>query len=227
MTRSESSWCGEAPFGPGADDDEVDRLVTLVEDGPGDVGTDLALGAARPEPLPHARVHAIDRETGLTQGVDLVGVLADAQLLDEVTAEDLARLGEGVTEREDARCPHVVVDADRPGITHQRGHQGVRVVQLAPRLEAYVDTGRDGGGLLERRYDEGGLTVGRQHEARQPLERQGHVAGQVAKVRPRRDEQGVDALRCGQLLCFAPSVHEKTIPAVATPSVRRAASNDA
>ncbi len=64
-------------------------LVALVDDRAGDVGADLALGAARAEPLPHARVHAVDGLAGLAQRGDLVGVLADAQLLDEWPGEHL------------------------------------------------------------------------------------------------------------------------------------------
>ena len=61
ITRSDTSWCGLAPFGPGADDDERGRGVALLDDRRGDVRADLRLGAARLEELAHAGVHAVDR----------------------------------------------------------------------------------------------------------------------------------------------------------------------
>ena len=42
MTRSPISWCGLAPFGPGADDGEVDLRVAVLAQEAGEVGGDLA-----------------------------------------------------------------------------------------------------------------------------------------------------------------------------------------
>ena len=47
IIRSPTSWCGLAPFGPGADDGEVDLRVAVLAQQAGEVGGDLGLACAR------------------------------------------------------------------------------------------------------------------------------------------------------------------------------------
>ena len=75
MTRSDASWCGDAEFGPGADDREQRLLVALGDEPLADLARDVRLGAPD-EPaagdLRNDPVGGVGREP---EQRDLVGVL--------------------------------------------------------------------------------------------------------------------------------------------------------
>ena len=61
------------------DDDERDLRMPFCDNGFGDISGDVGFGAARHKELRHARMHPVDRRTGLAQCVDLGGVLDHSQ----------------------------------------------------------------------------------------------------------------------------------------------------
>ena len=133
ITRSPTSWCGRAPFGPEPTMTKSTVLVALGEDRGGDVAADLALGAAGPQALGHPGVHPVDGLAGPAQRVDLVGGLAHPQL-----AEHRGRRGSA---RRRAGRPATAAPArptsgwpapTRRGAAQPAGDHGVRVVGLAP-----------------------------------------------------------------------------------------------
>ena len=93
ITRSDTSWCGLAPFGPEPTITNAAVGVALLDDRRGDVGPDLPLGAARLEELGHPGVHPVDRRAGRAQLGDLGGVLAHPQLAQHRAGQRLRASG--------------------------------------------------------------------------------------------------------------------------------------
>ena len=120
MTRSLTEWCGLAPLGPDADDDEFGCGVALLDDRRGDVGSDVRLGATGPEPLADPGVDAVDRRAGRPQLGELGRVLAHPQLAQDRAGELLVG-GAGITQ---------------PQQVQGRGHVGHRDADRAARRRA-------------------------------------------------------------------------------------------
>ena len=192
---------GRGAVGARPDDDEVGRLVAFVDDRAGDVGADLALGAPGPQPFPHARVHAVDGGSGLTQRVDLVRLLADAQLLHERARR--ARCGSPGT-RPGARRPArpTCGRRRRPWPRRPRGRPRARTGRRSRptrrcrrRRRQATAAGRSSAGTTRVGSPSAGST---RQVSRSSGERV--VPGEVAQVRSGGDQQGVDASFGGQVL---------------------------
>ena len=132
MTRSETSWCGQAPFGPEPTMTKStltwpsSRIASAMS------RPDLALGAPGSQPLRHPGVHAVDRLTGAAQRVDLVGRLAHPQLAEHLREQGLLGAGQRGPQPQHLLGPHLVVQRHPTGAGQPGGDQGVRVVGLAP-----------------------------------------------------------------------------------------------
>ena len=134
-TRSPTSWCGEAPFGPEPTMTKSTRDVALVEDRRRRSRAPTSR-SVRPGRRNSAirRVHPVDRLPGAAQRVDLVGGLAHPQLADAPPTP-------GVCSAPGQRGPHPQhllgphpVGQRRPAGRRAAGAaiSGVRVVRLAP-----------------------------------------------------------------------------------------------
>ena len=130
------------------------------------------------------------------QRVDLLGGLAHPQFCENLRRQPLLRSGQGGPEPQHLLRPHPVGQADRGHRPQPAGDDGVRVLRLAPSHDLHAEGGdarRLDGWDLQLRRDDERLTIGRQHEARQPLEREHLVPGQPAQVRAGRHEQGTES----------------------------------
>ena len=111
MTRSDASWCGDAEFGPRADDREVGLVVALGDEALADLAGDVRLG---PADQPACRDLADDAVGGLrreAQQGDLVGVLRHPQLAQDERRGFERRAGEGPLESEQVHRHELVRDA--------------------------------------------------------------------------------------------------------------------
>ena len=104
-------WCGYAPFGPAADDGEVDLLGARGAERGGSRLGDLELGHARPaggERGPHRRVACVRR--GLEQA-QLPGRLDHAHRPDDDGRVDEARARDRVLQQQQVVGAHLRIDA--------------------------------------------------------------------------------------------------------------------
>ncbi len=194
-TRSLAVWCGTRAIRAGGDDGEVGSAVPLGQDRLADVGGDLPLGTAGPQPAWHLRVHPVDGLTGLTQRRDLGRRLARAERAQRRAGKFLPCAGQRGGEPEHHQRPHPVGEPDRGRAAEPLRNQGVRIVGLLPRDQFQAQTSgrrRLRGRQLEPRHDKERVTGGRNGQARQPLQGVGVVPAYVPQVRPWREEQGVE-----------------------------------
>ena len=105
MTRSESEWCGDAPFGPEPTITKSARRVALLDDRVGDRRARLAFGAAHLEELGHPGVDPVDRRTGLAERGDLVGALPHPQVADHPAGHLELGVRQGVSGRRASGSP--------------------------------------------------------------------------------------------------------------------------
>ncbi len=112
--------------GPGADDDEVDGGVALVEDRRGDVPAGLALGAPGLQELRHPGVHPVDGLAGPAQRVDLLGALAHPQVAEHAGGQGLLGARQRGPHPQHLLGPHPVGQGDP-----------LRRCRAAPAITAY------------------------------------------------------------------------------------------
>ena len=145
MTRSDASWCGEAEFGPGADDREVGLVVALGDEPLADLARDVGLGPADQPAggdLGDDPVGGVGRRG---QQRDLVGVLDDPELgRGPATPSSNDASARRSCETEQVPGGEVVRDGDperargrggrprRDRVADHAGHERVRIVRLLP-----------------------------------------------------------------------------------------------
>ncbi len=180
---------------PRPDDHEIGPGMPLGDDRRGDVGGDLALGPAGPEPARNPAMHPVDRGPRLPQRRDLGRGLAYPQPAQGGAGHHLAGARQRVTEPEHHRGPHLVRQPDRLRAAEPASDQAVRIVGLVPADDLHAQAA-GGRGLhrpqLETRRNQERRPVGRHRQAGQPLGRHGLVARQVPQVRPGRQQQRTD-----------------------------------
>ena len=200
MTRSDTSWCGLAPLGP-----EATMTKSTVAWPAARIAS--AMSRATSRSVRPARSHS--RHLRGAPGRCAAPASRSAADLARATcasAAPAARRRPAPARRRAARRgsaatlhrPHAVVDG-RPGRTSPQpaGDERVRVLGLVPGDEVEAEPG--GGRGLARPAAPGAGTTrngsagGRHHQARQPLQRLGVVAGEVAQVRAGRQQQRVQA----------------------------------
>ncbi len=113
------------------DDHELDRAVALGDDGLGDVGGHLALGASCPQPLVHAVVHRVDGVACSTQFCDLFGVL-DHPPLPQHRSRELEAHAQSFADRDDVQGGKGVGDTHPRCGAHGSGDQCIRVFTVDP-----------------------------------------------------------------------------------------------
>ena len=196
MTRDPGSWWGLAELGP------LPTMAKLTYWWPSAIrrrpmSAETSRSVRPIRGMSPARSWAATRSAAAdaaSQGRDLVGVLDGPQAAGD-RRRRRQRAGQPAC-RASTKVAQVRSDtASRVRRTDQVGHDGHRVLVLAPGPEredvgVVVDPGR-----LEAGHDQGGLAVGRQHQHGQPLERHGLVAGEPGQVGAQRQQQGVDARR--------------------------------
>jgi 5'-3' exonuclease len=178
----------------GSHDHEIDAHVARLQDERRNVATDLTLGAADSEEAGDLRVHGVDGGPGACQGCNLFIGLAHTQGRQHRAGRTLHSFGHGRPELQDLDSPHVIIKSDPTCARHETGYEAIGVIGLIPRDDVYAGCGQRRGrsrGALKQRSDQDGLSLGRDHEARESFERDRFVAGQVAQIRARRDEEGV------------------------------------
>ena len=89
--------------------------------------------------------------------------------------------------------PGVIADRGSGRGAHESGDDRDRVLGLFPGADREHVGSLDDTRRFEARHHEHRVAVGRQDEHREPLERHRLVAGEVRQVRPRRQQQHVDA----------------------------------
>jgi hypothetical protein len=192
ITRSETSWCGLAPFGPEA---------TIAKSTPACPSARIASATSRPQPLGHPPVHPVDRRAGRPQRLDLVRGLALPQRAEHLAGQLLGRVRHRRAQAEHLGRVHVVVQPDPAGRARQLlGHQPVRVLAVGPVEYLQVEAAERGGQRgrpLQPGHHQHGIAVRRQHQAGDPLGAVPRVAGEVAKVGTGADQQCVEAGRRG------------------------------
>ena len=104
---------------PGPDDDERHLRMPFGDNGFGDVGGDVGLGAAGHQELRHPGVHAVDGRAGLAQRVDLGGVLDHSQPAQHVGGQHRHH-AEHVGQRQQVQRGHRVGDGGRSGADARR-----------------------------------------------------------------------------------------------------------
>ena len=200
ITRSATLVVRAGAVGPAADDDEVDGGVALGEDRVGDVAADLALGAARPQPLPHPRVHPVDGGGRLAQRLDLLRRLAHPQLAQHDLPRAPARpraspraaaAPSRPTCGRRGRPPRPRAAVRPPGRTGRRSRPSPGSRPPDPAAATPRPRAARGPGTTTRTGPSAGT-----HQAGEPLQRDRVVAGEVAQVGAGRHEQPVQ-LGCG------------------------------
>ena len=118
--------------GPGTDDDERHLRMPFGDNRLRDVGGHVGLGAAGHQELGHPSVHPVDGRAGLSQRVDLRGVLDHSQPAQHVGGEHRYH-AEHVGQRQQVQRGHRVGDrrGDRRA-TERVGDQPVRILAVDP-----------------------------------------------------------------------------------------------
>ncbi len=182
---------------PGRDDDEVGAAVPGREDRVGDVGADLTLGAAGPQPLPHLGMHRIDRGRRAAQRLDLLRPTCGCAARAAPAPRRPARARDGHVRSASERAAHIRSStATRPRVAGtSAGQRRDRVVGLRPADDRHVEVGSDARldeRNLQHRREQVRRPVRTDDQAGDPLGlRVAVVAGQIAKVRARRDSSAV------------------------------------
>ena len=115
-TRSETSACGLAPFGP-----DATMTKSALRCPARRIASAMSAPISRsvrpaPQPLAHLGVHRVDRRRRPAQRLDLLGRLADAQLAHHRRGVDLLEPGTARPQRQRAGRPHPLVDGDAAAV---------------------------------------------------------------------------------------------------------------
>ena len=193
--------------GPRRDDPELGDLVALGEQPLPDLARDVGLGATDQRPAGDRGDHPVGGVGGPPQQLDLVRVLAHPQRAQHRRREREARARQHPLQPEDEGGAQPVRHGDRRDVGGRRDPARPRAVVATRRIGssvssqvATVDVAGGGRGAgpgrrgLEPRGDQRDRRAvgGRDHEQREPLERHGHVAGEIAQVGAHPDQQGVE-----------------------------------
>ena len=176
ITRSPTSWCGEAPLGP-----EPTMTKSTVACPSSRIAAAISRPASRSvmpgaQELGHPGVHAVDRLAGPAQGVDLVGRLAHPQVSEDRRGEALLRARQGGAEPQHLLGPHPVGQRrPEPTPADAGGDERVRVLGLAP--AQHLDAQPRHAGRLHRRHLEAGRDEERLARRRAGPGRSGAPAG--------------------------------------------------
>ena len=160
---------------------------------------EVPLGASGPAQPGQALDHLVDRRRHPGQGLDLLGVLAHAQLAGHGRGGGEAGAAKGVLEPEQEAAPqlvaHAQASAGRPGGGQGAADQPHRVVGLRPggHLEVELAQVVAGQRRLEGGHDQPGVAVGGQHQHGQALKGRRPVAGEVGEIGRRAQQQRVHA----------------------------------
>ena len=196
MTRLAGLVVGAGGVRAGGDDGEVHVLVALVHDAPAQVGRHLGLGAPHQRDRPRLQVggDAVDGRGRPPQRLDLGGVLDGPQRPDHRRGPRRTRAAGSAACRSSTNRAHVrSPTATRPAAPDQVGHDGDRVVGLAPRPQREHVGPLGHPGRLQPGHHQRGVAVAGQDQHGQPLQRHRLVAGQVGQVGADRQQQHVDA----------------------------------
>ena len=191
-TRLDGSWCGLAAFGPDAMITKSARTWPSLLIAAATSAATLRLGPARPQPARHGGVHPVDGRPGLPQRGDLGGALARPQAAQGGAGQAELGRGQRGAEPEHHHRPHAVRQAHRGDRAEPGGDQRVRVVRLVPgrHLQAEAPGGRGlRGGQLQPRHHQERVPGRGQDQAGEPLQLLRVVAGHVAQVRARGEQQ--------------------------------------
>ena len=174
--------------------------MTGGDDGIRDVAPHLALGASGAEPLPHPRMHGVDRLRGATQSIDLVRLLEQAQRTEDRAGGHLLRALELAPEPQHLFGPHPVRQPDNrrlafESVAQQSGGHCESVIGLFMRDDLHDGTsaGRLCSRVFETRHDQDRFATSGHEQAREAFQRFRVVTHQIAQVGARSDQQRVDA----------------------------------
>lgn len=131
--------------GPGADDDERHFRMPFGDNGFGNIGGNVSLGATGFEELRHPGVHPVDRGTGGAQRVDLGGILVHPQLPQHIGGQHRHR-AQPLGQRQQVQRGHRVGDRGAGVSAEGVGHQVVGILAIHPVLHRQTEIG--GGRLL-------------------------------------------------------------------------------
>ena len=116
----------------GADDNECHLRMTFGDNGFGDIGGDVGLGAAWDQKVRNSRVHPVDGRAGLAQRVDLALFLDHPQLAQHVGGQ-YRQHPQHTGQWQQVQCRHGIRDGNRRRGAAQGGaHQLVGIVAVDP-----------------------------------------------------------------------------------------------
>ena len=132
ITRAPVSWCGFAPFGPDADDGEVDPGMAVLQQELGEVGRDVGLLPAGEPELEDVPVRGVRGGSGRRHARQLLGVLDRAEHRQRLGHRHVARSGEALLQAEHVHRPGGVGDRRSARRVEERRGRGVRVAAVGP-----------------------------------------------------------------------------------------------
>ena len=153
IAREPGSWWGEAPFGPEATIVNSTVSWPFSRRSPASACGHLLLAAAVHPERRQPPERLVGAARGAREQVELLGVLADAEIRDDRAARPPRGPLERPLEPEQVHGPGRVVHGDDPGLSDDRAERRVRVVAVAPPddLELLPDGRRGGAGPFELR----------------------------------------------------------------------------